>query len=335
MVGHLTDDDLTRLRAMTDAFLAAKHINGAAGFEPDALARASIALQACLPALNLGLRAYADFVEVIVYPDQFLVPRRHTDDAGVVHEGIEALAGEAMDGGPVVLSWADIAPGSHVSGGNVTIHEFVHKIDLLDGEADGVPPLPSARRAHWERLLERTYESFCDALEHVEAQIPRGIDPESAAADRYFATLPLDPYAATDPVRVLRRVRRSLLRHPAEPARSLSGVVSGAVGLLFAGSRPGPRQRRVIDPLTTLADNGKHILGISTTPILRSTPRLLLKSGTGLRGECVGYAYSRYQRPMRSDPGGTGIRGPRGHRHRRNRCAGTVQDFTLCNALCP
>lgn len=199
MVGHLTDDDLTRLRAMTDAFLAAKHINGAAGFEPDALARASIALQACLPALNLGLRAYADFVEVIVYPDQFLVPRRHTDDAGVVHEGLEALAGEAMDGGPVVLSWADIAPGSHVSGGNVTIHEFVHKIDLLDGEADGVPPLPSARRAHWERLLERTYESFCDALEHVEAQIPRGIDPESAAADRYFATLPLDPYAATDP----------------------------------------------------------------------------------------------------------------------------------------
>lgn len=199
LVGHLGAADLTRLRALVDGFLAEKHISGAAGFAPDALVQASIALQACLPALNLGLRAYADFVEVIVYPDQFLVPRRRTDDAGVVHEGIEALAGEAMDGGPVVLSWADIGPGSHETGGNVTIHEFVHKIDLLDGEADGIPPLPAGRHARWVRLLEDTYDAFCDALEHVEAQIPRSVDPESAAADRYYEALPLDPYAATDP----------------------------------------------------------------------------------------------------------------------------------------
>jgi len=199
IVGHLADEDLVRLRALMTAFLAEKHISGAAGFEPDALSRASIAFQACLPALNLGLRAYADFVEVIVYPDQFVVPRRRTDEAGVVHEGLEVLAGEAMDGGPVVLSWADIAPGSHESGGNVTIHEFVHKIDLLDGEADGVPPLAAAKRRAWMRVLEDTYEAFCDALEQAEERIPRSVDPESAAADRYYAALPLDPYAATDP----------------------------------------------------------------------------------------------------------------------------------------
>ncbi len=197
-VGHLAAADLTRLREACEAFLSSKQISGAAGFEPDAVVRASLAVQACLPALNLGLQVYADFVEIIVYPGQFLVPRRRTDEVGVVHEAIEVLAGEAMDGGPIVLSWED-AGAAGAGGSNVTIHEFVHKIDLLDGEADGIPPLPSARRRRWQRALDDAYEAFCDALEHAEQSVPRHLDPESEEADEFFADLPMDPYAATDP----------------------------------------------------------------------------------------------------------------------------------------
>ena len=196
---HLGEADLARLRELCEAFLRAKTISGAQGFEVTPFVRASIALQACLPALNLGLQGYADFVEIVVYPDQFLVPRKRTDDAGVVHESTEVLAGEAMDGGPVVLSWADVQPGEHNLGWNVTIHEFVHKLDLVDGEADGIPPLPPARRRRWAATLDRAYDAFCQELDRVEASIPRHVDPESEAADDWFAQLPLDPYAATDP----------------------------------------------------------------------------------------------------------------------------------------
>lgn len=196
---HLSAADLARLRTMCSEFLRRKTVSGAGGFVVTPLVRTAIAFQACLPALNLGLAAYDDFVEIVVYPDQFLVPRSQVDEAGVVHESTELLAGEAMDRGPIVLSWADVAPGADTRDWNVTIHEFVHKIDLADGEADGVPPLPAARRERWRQALDEAYDAFCDTLDRVERSIPRDIDPEGSDADRWYRQLPLDPYAATDP----------------------------------------------------------------------------------------------------------------------------------------
>lgn len=196
---HLGAADLERLRALCEDFLRRKTVSGAHDFEVTPQVRVAIAFQACLPALELGLAGYDDFVEIVVHPAQFLVPRSQVDDAGVVHESIDALAGEAMEGGPVVLSWADVAPGDTPSPTNVTIHEFVHKLDMADGEPDGIPPLPATRRRRWREALENAYDAFCDELDRIERAIPRHVDPESAAADRWYARLPLDPYAATDP----------------------------------------------------------------------------------------------------------------------------------------
>ena len=198
-LGHLSQEDHARLYALAERFLEQKAISGAAGFEVTDEARATIALQACLPVLELGLDGYRDFVEIVVYPDRFLVPRTHVDDAGVVTESTDALAGEAMDGGPVVLSWNDAVPDEEAAGWNLVIHEFVHKLDMLDGEADGVPPLPPSRRAAWQRELARAYEAFCRELDRVEERIPPDVDPESPDADDWYMQLPLDPYAATDP----------------------------------------------------------------------------------------------------------------------------------------
>ena len=197
--GHLSDEELSRLRALCEAFLAHKTVSGAQGLVVTPRMRAAIALQACLPVLHLGLGGYEDFVELVLYPDQFLVRRSQVDDAGVVHESVDALAGEAMDRGPVVLSWADAAPGARSQGWNVTIHEFVHKLDLADGEADGIPPLPRDARHTWDQTLTAAYEDFCRQLDRVEAAIPAHVDPESTAADPWYARLPLDAYAATDP----------------------------------------------------------------------------------------------------------------------------------------
>lgn len=187
-----------RLRELAERFAREKTFSGARGFEVTPLVRASIAAQACLPALTLGLGGYRDFVEIVVYPAQFRVARRHTDEAGVVHESEQWLAGEAMDGGPVVLSWEDVAPDANLAGASVVIHEFVHKLDMLDGEADGIPPLPPGRRAAWIEAMEAAYGDLCVRLDAIERTLPRHIDPESEAADPWYAELPLDPYAATD-----------------------------------------------------------------------------------------------------------------------------------------
>ena len=104
-----------------------------------------IALQACVPVLNLGLDWYDDWVGVVVYPGDFVVPRRVTDDAGVVHEYEDTLVGEAWEGGPVLLSWQ---PESLAADGiNVVIHEFAHKLDMRNGEPDGLRPRRSGRLA--------------------------------------------------------------------------------------------------------------------------------------------------------------------------------------------
>lgn len=196
-LNRLADADRTRLIGLARQFTATKTFSGTHGLEVSDSIKATIALQACLPVLKLGLNPYDDFVEVIVYPDRFLAPRSRTDEAGVVHEGIEELAGEAMDGGPVVLAWPDITPDSTLAG-SVVIHEFVHKLDMLDGEADGCPPMSAKARSSWLEILDAAYERFCMDLDEVEASIPIDVDPESEAGDAYFAQLALDPYAATD-----------------------------------------------------------------------------------------------------------------------------------------
>jgi MtfA peptidase len=189
--------DSERFRTLIAEFLTEKTVTGAQGLEIDDRIRLTIAAQACLPVLHMGLEPYSDFVEVIVYPSAFAVQRKLTDESGLVHEFDDVLAGEAMDKGPVVLSWEDIA-GDPGSPANVVVHEFVHKLDLADGVADGCPPMPARLRREWRSALADSYDRFVAELDAIEASIPRHIDPESDEADAFYAHLPLDTYAATD-----------------------------------------------------------------------------------------------------------------------------------------
>jgi Mlc titration factor MtfA (ptsG expression regulator) len=218
------DRERDALRTLCSRFLAEKSMTGVAGLELSAPMQLHIAAQACVPILRLGMHWYEGWSGVVVYPAAFRVHRRIHDASGLVQEFDADLSGEAWDGGPVVLSWEDAAPSAqpHSSAGtgatdaarpsadqtapvgNVVIHEFAHKLDLLDGQADGIPPFdphlhPGLQRAVWQQVLEDAYERFCAELDLVEAELPAHVDPESSAADRYYAHLPLDAYAATDP----------------------------------------------------------------------------------------------------------------------------------------
>jgi Mlc titration factor MtfA (ptsG expression regulator) len=201
----LDADETMRLRDLAGRLLAQKEMSAAGELELTAAMQVNIAVQACLPILNLGLEWYRGWSSIVVYPGEFLVPRSLADEDGVVHEYVEPITGEAWEGGPLLLSWEDAQRETTETGSaySVVIHEFVHKIDLLDGAADGCPPFsrdlhPSLSAAEWMAVLDDTFERFLSELELIESELPDGVDPDDAAADRYYAHLPFDPYAAHD-----------------------------------------------------------------------------------------------------------------------------------------
>jgi hypothetical protein len=179
-------DDIAQLRDMATLFLAEKEFAGVDGLEVDDEMAVAIAAQACLPVLKLGLENYDGFVGIVVHADAVVAQREFIDDAGVVHEYEEELSGEAMQGGPVMLSWFDVddAAASAEVGYNVVIHEFVHVLDMRNGGADGVPALPDrASRDEWVRVLGDEYDAFC---ERVDAEEDTLLDPYAAEAEEEF-----------------------------------------------------------------------------------------------------------------------------------------------------
>lgn len=157
---YLPPDERPPLRQMALEFLADKQIHGAGGLVVSDDMVLSIALQACLPVLHIGLDAYADWVGIVVYPGDFVIPRSVTDEDGVVHEYDDEVLGEAWEGGPVILSWFDETEA--LDGVNVVIHEFAHKLDMGNGEVDGFPALPpDMSTTAWTAAFQAAYDDFC------------------------------------------------------------------------------------------------------------------------------------------------------------------------------
>ncbi|QTN25165.1 zinc-dependent peptidase [Rhizobacter sp. AJA081-3] len=185
---HRTVDDLQRLRELSTLFLADKEFAGMQGLEVDDGMAVAIAAQACLPILRLGLSQYDAFKGIVVHPDVVVARREVMDEDGVVHHYDEELSGEAMEGGPVMLSWRDVADAgdSAAWGYNVVIHEFAHVLDMRDGAPDGVPLLPDrAARERWLAVLEPQWQDFCARVDAGEDTL---IDPYGAEAiDEFFA----------------------------------------------------------------------------------------------------------------------------------------------------
>jgi Mlc titration factor MtfA (ptsG expression regulator) len=174
----LTVNEKKELKTKVEAFLAEKEFSTAGGLELTDEICVSIAAQGCLPILNLGLGAYREWVGIVVYPDEFVVPRRFEDDSGVVHEYDDVLSGEAWEGGPLIISWHDVQMAG--DGYNVVIHEFAHKLDMLNGEPDGMPALHSGlTEGEWQAKFSAAFDDFCQRVDSGE-------------------DTPIDPYASTD-----------------------------------------------------------------------------------------------------------------------------------------
>lgn len=187
----LNADEKQRLRDLVQVFIAEKHWEGAGGLTLDDEIRVTIAGTGCQLLLGRSHDLFEEVVSIVVYPSAVLLPARARSifDAGA--RPIEADApvlGVAHRGGAVVLAWDSALHGARDprDGHNVVIHELAHKIDFLDGEADGTPPLPSgsARRA-W---IEAFAPAFLAHKERAERGKPSFLDDYAVTNEaEYFA----------------------------------------------------------------------------------------------------------------------------------------------------
>ena len=184
ILAGLDEAERQRLGELAVLFLHDKHLSCLPGVEADDDARLRLAAQACLPLLHLpDLDWYQGFHELLLYPDDFLSPQRHRDEAGVEHIWDDERSGEAWQQGPVILAWPGVAASGTLDGYNLIIHELAHKLDMLNGSANGQPPLhPDMRADAWAAALQSAFDSLNAALD-------RNPDAETA----------LDPYAAESP----------------------------------------------------------------------------------------------------------------------------------------
>ena len=195
----LNADERARLKQLVILFLAEKPINGAGNLKIDNGARLAIAIQACMLILNLDLDWYKSWTEVIIYPGEFVARREEIDEAGVVHLVEEPMSGESWEFGTVVLSWADVQQAGQADGDNaynVVIHEFAHQIDMLNGDANGFPPLHQGMsREQWATVFSAAYEHFCKRVDNDEETV-------------------IDEYAAEDPAEFFAVISEAFFETP-------------------------------------------------------------------------------------------------------------------------
>lgn len=181
LLAGLDRDETHRLGDLALGFLRHKTIELPHPLDLGQEDRLAIALQACLPILNLGLDWYRDWYALILYPDEFVPAREWVDENGLVWLSREPMSGEAWEQGPVILSWADVQAGGVRDGYNVILHEMAHKLDMLTGPPNGHPPLHAGMSdARWASALGMAFAELRRRLERDEETI-------------------LDPYATESP----------------------------------------------------------------------------------------------------------------------------------------
>jgi MtfA peptidase len=182
------ETSLKHLRELTTIFLREKDFTATHDLVLTEAMRVRIAIQACVPVLNLGLDWYRGWQTLVIYPGRFRHRRRETDDDGLVHEWDQIMSGEAWEQGPVILSWADVTASGRHQGYNVVIHELAHKLDMLNGAPDGFPPLHQGMDSRvWTAAFT---EAFADLKGRLDAGIETPVDPYAAEEPgEFFAVL--------------------------------------------------------------------------------------------------------------------------------------------------
>lgn len=167
----LDDAERAELRALMQVFLEEKNWEGCGGLELTDEIRLTITAQACLLLLGLPHNYYRNVESILVYPSTVVIPERQPRVFERIMAPVETalpILGQAMAQGPVILVWDAVLHGARhpEQGHNVVYHEFAHKLDMLDGAADGTPPLADPDQlAEWVVVCSREFLRLRDLTE--------------------------------------------------------------------------------------------------------------------------------------------------------------------------
>ena len=186
-----------------------------------------MAASACLLILGLEQAYYRDVTSIIMHPTRTTQKGRRgaPEAAGLATDAIVPILGEAMLHGPVLIAWdsAKRSAAHSNTGHNVIYHEFAHKIDMADGNADGRPPMAKTQRDRWEEVCRREYEALRDGTKDEPFLRTYGaVNPAEffAVATEFFFDRPVDMEShEPDLYQVLREFYR---QDPAERERRSS-----------------------------------------------------------------------------------------------------------------
>ncbi|MFT5526408.1 MAG: Mlc titration factor MtfA (ptsG expression regulator) [Pirellulaceae bacterium] len=170
--------------------VAEKNWEGCEGLEITEQMKVTIAAQCSIMLLGVDPSFYYDkLTTILVYPN--VIERKRREVKGMIETNEkQILVGEAWQGGPVILSWAEILDDRFHARDhrNLVVHEFAHHLDGMDGEMGGTPPLESlAATRHWLAVFGAAYDEMVLQLKH-------GI---STFLDPYGATSPAEFFAVS------------------------------------------------------------------------------------------------------------------------------------------
>jgi Mlc titration factor MtfA (ptsG expression regulator) len=160
---QLDEGEREKLHRFIQVFLPEKNWEGCGGLVLDDEIRVIITGQAGLLALGLPHEYYANVSSILVYPSTIVTPSRRPGTFEIpsrpLSTGIPIL-GEAQLRGPVILVWDSVKRNARhpEEGHNVVYHEFAHKLDMLDGVADGTPLLGNRKAlARWVEVCQAEF----------------------------------------------------------------------------------------------------------------------------------------------------------------------------------
>jgi len=198
----LEEPERRQLRNLIQVFVAEKNWEGCGGLELDDEIRVTIAAHACLLLLGLEHDFYRNTPSILVYPSTVVHPgqrfQSHQIPLGPVGRSVPIL-GEAFERGPVILVWDAVKHAGRypASGVNVVYHEFAHKLDMLDGVADGTPIFV-------DRKALRQWVGVCEHQFLV-------LQKQAERGQRTF----LDAYGATDEAEFFAVITEQFFDEPA------------------------------------------------------------------------------------------------------------------------
>ncbi len=194
----LSEHERERLGERADHVLRTKRWEAAQGQELTDEVRTVVAGHAGLLILGLDTSAY-DRVGSIVVRSRAM--RRTAPMAGpapgVLMDSPGAVDGEAHHAdGPIMLVWPSARREARNPrlGRDVVLHEFSHKLDMLDGTIDGTPPIADAAlRRRWVEVCTAEYQAVRDGVAGRALRPYAGTNPGEffAVATETFFTRPL------------------------------------------------------------------------------------------------------------------------------------------------